>query len=359
MFYVHCANGEFRIRIGDDILFDTLGHEQYGSKQASLSLEAGKDYEVCLEYRRTWLYNEFRFGWEKMQNEYDEALAAASEADLVIFCGGYTDRSEGEGVDRSFGMPKALEDLLIEVAKVNRNTVVVLTAGGNVDMRRWIHRVGAVVHAWYPGQEGGTAVAEILFGEVNPSAKLPVTFEKSLEDRSSFDCYHDNNGDNRVELSDGVFCGYRHFDREGIEPMFPFGFGLSYTTFAFEDLQLSSATMKPDQTIMASFDLTNTGRRAGAEVAQLYISDVKASLPRPIKELKGFVKVQLEPGERKRVQIPIDISNLQFYDSDARRWTAEPGEFHVLIGASAEDIRLQSSFRLEDPHDGRGQDFVR
>jgi beta-glucosidase len=269
------------------------------------------------------------------------AIDAARNADAVVFCGGHTLRSEGEGFDRTFGMPAVLEDLLLQVAEVNPNIAVVLTAGGNVDMRRWLDKVKAVLHAWYPGQEGGRAVAEILFGDVNPSGKLPVTFEKRLEDRSSFNCYHDDDHDKHVTLSDGIFSGYRHTDAADVAPQFPFGFGLSYTTFAYENLRVSTPALRRGHVLSVRFDIVNTGERAGAESAQVYVRDEHASLPRPQKELKGFAKVFLQPGARASVTVELDDRAFRFYDS-AQGWQVEPGAFEILIGASAQDIRLRT-----------------
>jgi beta-glucosidase len=233
------------------------------------------------------------------------------------------------------------------MAAANENTAVLLHAGGNVDMEGWLDSVKGLLHMWYPGQNGGQAAGEILFGQVNPSGKLPATFEQNLEDRGSTDCYHDEDDDKRVQLYDGVFTGYRHFDREGIEPRFPFGFGMSYTSFEYSDLQLSTDTVDVAEGLTARFQLTNTGDRAGAEVAQLYLADVDATVPRPPKELKGFARVELEPGENRTVEIELGPEALEFFDMDTGEWTSEPGEFRVLVGSSSRDIHLEATFRLE------------
>ena len=259
-----------------------------------------------------------------------------------MVCVGFDDVTEGESFDRPFAMPPELEQLVIEVAQAQPNTVVVLTAGGNVDMRRWLGLVKGLLFAFYPGQEGGRAIAEILLGRVNPSGKLPVTFEKRLEDRSSFHSYHDEDADLRVRLDDGVFTGYRHTDARSIEPQFPFGFGLSYTTFAYENLSLSAPSMAIEGRITVSFDIVNTGSVAGAEVAELYVHDVVASVPRPPKELKGFAKVRLEPAERKRLEICLDRRAFEYYDADGHEWVVEAGQFEILVGTSCVDIRLSA-----------------
>jgi beta-glucosidase len=243
-------------------------------------------------------------------------------------------------------MNEELTRMLLAVTRVQPNIVVVLTAGGNLDMEPWIDRVPAVLHAWYPGQAGGRALAEILCGRVNPSGRLPATFERRLEDRSSFDSYHDDDGDLRVRLADGILGGYRHFDQNGIAPRFAFGHGMSYTRFAYENLSLSHAAIDADQTLDVSLEVVNVGDRAGADVVQLYVSDVECRLPRAPKDLKGFTKVELRPGERRRVTLSLGIDALGFYDPERAAWTHEAGEFEVLLGRSATDIRLRARFRL-------------
>jgi beta-glucosidase len=243
-------------------------------------------------------------------------------------------------------MNPALERMLIEVAAAQPNTVVVLTAGGNLDMSGWIDRVRAVLHAFYPGQAGGQALAEIIFGVVNPSGKLPATFEKRPEDRGSFPHYFDHDGDDRVTLGDGIFSGYRHFDRHGIEPRFAFGFGLSYTTFRLSNLRLSSRQLAAGQTLGVTIDITNTGPRAGAEVVQVYVRDVASRLPRPLKELKGFTRVVLEPGRSTEARVELGSSAFEYYDPEAHGWVLEPGEFEILVGVSANDIRASARLSI-------------
>ena len=352
-FYQLVCDGACRVRVGDRVLFDNWSSAAPLPPFAEMALEAGREYAVQAEYRslRDWLA--FRVGYEPVSaiaGLRARAVEAARTADVVIFCGGHDRRSEGEGFDRSFAMPVDAEGLLVDAARACPRTVVVLTAGGHVDMERWIDRVPALLHAWYPGQEGGTAVADILFGRVNPSGKLPATFERRLEDRSSSACYHDADGDKRVALTDGIFTGYRHVDRHGPAPRFPFGFGLSYTSFAFENLALSPPAIASGEPLTVAFDVVNAGAVAGAEVAQVYVSDLEASLPRPAKELKGFAKVALRPGERRRVEVRLDPRSLSFYDPDRAAWVAEPGEFEVLVGSSSASLPLRARFRL-----GRGK----
>ncbi len=349
IFYLHIWDAKYRVQIGDRTLLADESGNSSGLKTACLDLEAGVSYPVTVEYRWVRFFNNtIRFGWEHHDGvlaERDRAAQLAREADAAVVCVGFNPNLEGEGIARSFALPDGQDELILTVAEANPNTIVVVNAGGNVEMTRWIDRVEGVLMAWYPGQEGGHAIADILFGRVNPSGKLPVTFEARLEDRSSFACYHDENNDQRVPVADGIFAGYRHHDRTGVSPLFPFGHGLGYTTFAYENLRLSSKTLPRGGTLTISFDLVNTGEPAAAETAQLYLGDEEASVPRPAKELKGFVKVFLKPGERRRVKFPLDETALRFFDMRLHDWKAEPGRFIVHIAASAADIRLTGSFR--------------
>jgi len=208
----------------------------------------------------------------------------------------------------------------------------------------WLEKVAAVVQAWYPGQECGNAIADVLFGDTNPSGKLPQTFPVRLEDNPAYLNFPGENG--KVYYGEGLFVGYRYYDKKKIAPLFPFGFGLSYTTFDYGPLSLSAQEISPDDTVQVSVEITNTGQRAGKEVVQLYVHDQQARLQRPEKELRAFAKVQLEPGERTMVTLSIARDALAYYDDLAHEWVAEAGEFEVLVGASSQDIRGTAVFAL-------------
>jgi beta-glucosidase len=243
-------------------------------------------------------------------------------------------------------MSEEQEGLIRKVAEVQPNLIVILNGGGGVDMRRWIDAVRGLIVAFYPGQEGGQAIAEVILGDCNPSGKLPITIERNPEDRSSFECYHAPDEQKRVRLTDGLLVGYRHFDRYGIEPLFPFGFGLSYTQFLFENIELSSSQIDEDDSIEVTFDVTNAGARPGTEVAQLYIRDLNAGLDRPEKELKAFSKVFLDPGERKQVRIQLDRSALEHYDVAQDSFAVHPGQFEALVGCDSKHISLRAAFSV-------------
>jgi len=281
----------------------------------------------------------------------DRATAAAAAADVAICVVGLTHEfaQDAEGVDRpNMRLPFGQDELISKVVEANPKTVVVLVSGSPLAMDPWLDEVPSVLQAWYAGMEGGHALARVLFGEVNPSGKLPLTFPKKLEDSPAhaLDAYPGK--DATVQYKEGILVGYRWFDTKDIEPLFPFGHGLSYTTFAYDKLEVAPGDNDGQgPTATVKLELANTGELAGAEVVQVYVADVAASLPRPAKELKGFAKVALEPGQRTTVEIPLPITAFAFYEPGRRGWLAEPGEFEILVGSSSRDIRLQGTFALE------------
>ncbi len=345
--YLKAINGTYRLTVGENVFSSEDKKEGFGVE--TVELKTGVPVRFELEFKVTASWKMIKFGWEyegSIHEEYKKAVDLARGADAVILSLGFTKETEGEGRDRDFSLPSSEKIFMEEILGLGKDVIAVVYAGGNIEMASWISKVRALIYAWYPGQEGGTALAEIIFGKINPSGKLPATFEVKPEDRSSFDNYHDSDKDKRVQIRDGIFCGYRHVDKTNILPLFPFGFGLSYTQFRYENLKLSSNKMKEKDSIKVIFELINAGEREGSEVCQLYISDVETVLPRPVKELKGFEKVFLKPGERKRVEMKIDISMLRYFNPDRKKWMADAGEFKVRVGASSLDIRLEGSFWL-------------
>jgi beta-glucosidase len=269
-------------------------------------------------------------------------LAAESEAAVVVV--GFSPANEREGYDRTFELPAGQDDLIRSVAEANPNTVVVLQAGGPVAMP-WIDKVRAVVMAWYPGQAVGQAISAVLFGDENPSGKLPVTFPKTWSDSPAHDHYPGT--DLRVRYAEGIYVGYRHFDSKGIDPLFPFGHGLSYTTFTYSDLIIDNPRLRERQILSLSMKVRNSGRHPGAEVAQLYLRDLEASVDRPPRELKGFQRVVLAPGETADLTFRLDPDALAFWDEKTKAWVAEPGMFEIQVGASSRDLRLVGAFNYD------------
>ncbi len=346
--------GFYRLYVDGQLLFDNWAITTAIMNSASLQLQA-KPHKIVLEHhgRANWLGTRLKLGIVPTDSVVrPEAKILAAQADAVIVAAGFDPETESEGADRTFYLPPGQSELIREMAAANPNTVVVITAGGGVDMAPWLDQVTAVVQAWYPGQEGGTALAEIVFGDVNPSGRLPVTFERRWEDNPTHDSYYPQPGTNRVVYKEGVFSGYRGFDHNGTTPLFPFGYGLSYTAFAYGNLSVSKvASTDPTSPWQAEvqFDVTNTGKREGAEVAQVYIGSQGSPVPRPPKELKGFAKVNLRPGETRRVTVRLDHRAFSFYDVTARHWRAVAGSYDILVGRSAAAIELRSQFTLAEP----------
>jgi beta-glucosidase len=283
----------------------------------------------------------------------EQAVAAARQADVAIVVGGLNhDRGfDAEGADRAnLELPGGQAALVSRVLEANPRTVVVLVSGGPVEMEPWLARTPAVVQAWYGGMEGGNALAAALFGDVNPSGKLPVTFPRALADSPAHALGNYPGKDGTVRYEEGLLVGYRWFDARAIEPLFPFGHGLSYTTFEYSALRvrgpLATAGEESGALAVVEVDVANTGSRAGSEVVQIYVGDSRSSLPRPPKELKGFRKVALAPGEKRTVTIALGPEAFAFYEPGKQVWLAEAGEFGVQAGSSSRDIRARGSFRL-------------
>lgn len=280
-----------------------------------------------------------------------EALDKAKEADLIIYIGGMNKnaRQDCENRDRdSYDLSYGQNELIAALAKVQKN-IIVVTYGGNPYATPWLGQVQALVHCWYLGSMSGTTLAEILSGKVNPSGKLPVTFAKRQGDYPCFQYGKEGYpGVNRqVYYKEGIYVGYRYFDTKRVAPQFPFGFGLSYTTFRYGRPSLSATTMTADGSVRVTVAVTNTGKREGKEVVQLYIGDEKCSEERPAKELKGFEKVSLQPGETKTVSFTITAEDLKFWSEQTHGWTAEPGKFRAYVCASETDVRGTADFELK------------
>ena len=277
-----------------------------------------------------------------------DAAAAARKADAVIFVGGLnkSNHQDCEGDDRlQYGLPYAQDKVIGALAEANPNLAVVIVSGNAVAMP-WIDRVPAVLEAWFSGSEAGNALADVVFGAVNPSGKLPFTFPVRLEDNGAH-TLGEYPGADKVKYNESIFVGYRWHDKEQLKPLFAFGHGLSYTAFAVGNVKADRTTLAPNGSIRISADVTNTGDRAGAEVVQLYIGDEQSSLPRPVKELKGFQKVSLNPGQTRTVTFEITPGMLHDYDDAKGAWVAEPGAFTAYVGAASDDIRGTVEFELK------------
>ena len=280
--------------------------------------------------------------------------ALLKSADAVVVCVGFFDptsgtanprnpRSEGEGFDRHYELGPGQRELIVEAERANPKTIVILNAGGSVRTTDWINEARVLLHAFYPGQEGGTAMAEILFGKVNPSGKLPFSWEKRWEDCAAYHNYPTAENPKSNKYEEGVFLGYRWFDSKRIAPLFPFGYGLSYTKFTYTTLQVSESSGGLSQ---VTATVTNAGDRAGAEVAQVYVEPPTDNIPRPAQELQGFSKIFLEPGQSAQVTIPVKTESLRYWNPDTKEWTLTPGEYIFRIGGSSRQLTQEARVRL-------------
>ncbi len=292
----------------------------------------------------------FAEGYNDQEDKVDEkmveeAVKAAKEAEVAVVFAGLPDAFESEGYDRThMQMPKSQNHLIEEIVKVQPNVVVVLHNGSPVEMP-WISKVKGVLEAYLGGEAVGEAEYRILFGEVNPSGRLSETFPLKLEDNPSYLYYIGE--EDVVEYREGVFVGYRYYDKKKMDVLFPFGYGLSYTDFAYSNLKLDKKAMKDTEVLTVSVDVTNTGTMAGKEVVQLYVADEESTVIRPVKELQGFEKVELAPGETKTVSMKLDARAFAYYNVQLRDFHVESGSFKIMIGRSCTDIKLEDTVMVE------------
>jgi beta-glucosidase len=343
-------SGGDRLLIDGKVVLDNWSVRKALVSHATVDLQAGP-HKVVFEHfvpgRPDFFGGTLRVGIAPEAGIVDPgAKALAEKADVVVVAAGFDEDSESEGGDRTFDLPFGQDELIREMAAASKNTVVVVTSGGAVDTRGWLDRVPAFLESWYPGQAGGTALAEILLGEADPSGRLPISYDKSFDEDPSRDSYYPAPGTRKVVYKNGVFVGYRGYEQAGTKPLYPFGYGLSYTTFAYANLELKSVGTDAAPRYEVSFDVTNTGQRAGADVAQVYVGEPKAQVPRPPKELKGFSRVELRPGESKRVSVSLDPRSFAYFDEASGKWHADAGEFEVLVGRSSADVALSGKLTL-------------
>jgi beta-glucosidase len=342
-------NGGYRLYVDRKLVFDNWKTWYAFVSQVSMRLTAGP-HQVELDYyaKNGWGKTTLNLAFARPEALVSRrAKSLAARCDAIVIAVGFDADTEGESSDRSFGLPPGQDELVNEIAAINKRTIIIMTSGGSVDMTAWIDRVPALFESWYSGQEGGTALAQLLFGDFNPSGRLPISFERRWEDNPVHDTYYPQNGEKKVRYSEGVFLGYRHFDKPGTKPLFPFGYGLSYSNFEYKNLTVSPAQVSGDQLATVAFDISNVGSRAGADVAELYVGDRHAPVPRPLKELKGFTKVDLKPGETRHVEISLNRRAFCYYDVNHHQWTVAPGEFDLYIGRSAAEIELTGKVSVQ------------
>ncbi len=341
------SDGVGKLYVDDKLLIENIGTwttpvEPSVVKFARIDLQAGNARRIRVEYERGKENSAVELVWaDAPPNPFAEAVEAAKNSDYAVVFAGLNIDYEGEGLDRfDMNLPDLQNELIQAIVEANPQTIVVINSGTPNDLTRWIQKVPAVLQSWYPGMEGGNAVADVLFGDVNPSGKLPVTFGKRREDYADFP--HSMIVNDKITYAESIFVGYRHFEREKIRPLFPFGHGLSYTSFVYSDLKIENK----GAILKGSLQIKNTGRREGAEIAQIYVGDSASSLPRPPKELKAFRKINLSPNQTATIKFELKKEDFSFYDAQKQRWIFEPGEFEISIGASAGDIRLRRKVAL-------------
>ncbi len=358
------GSDHYKVSVDGKQILEQVQVEGQHPESASIDLSAGQTLQVVADYLPGFVGNRFGLGIINESEMISEDVRTfASAADAVVVAVGFNPSTESEGLDRTFTLPWGQDALIEAVAAANPHTVVTLTGGGAMDTRRWLDKVPALLDTWYPGQEGGTAVADVLFGRHNPEGKLPVSFDRSWEENPSYKDYYPIPGADtslhvtevdhpvvdyvipHVKYNDKLMVGYRYWTTTGKHPLFPFGFGLSYTTFTFSKLEVP-ASAASGSTVKVSFDITNTGKAAGAEVAQVYVSDPSAKTDRPERELKGFEKVSLTPGETKHVTLTLDARAFSYWEAATHKWIIDSGKFVIRVGDSSENTPLHADLTL-------------
>lgn len=344
------AVGWGKLYLDGKLIIDHSADSDMGKQVTmEIKLAGGRSYAIKVEYywKGNPRWRSMAFGHQPPQTKdtIAEAVKLAKKSDVVVLIASLNGEWETEGADRvDMKLPGSQNELIERVVKANKNTIVVLNVGSPVEMP-WIEKVPAVIQLWYNSQEQGNALADILFGDENPSGKLPTTFPIRLEDNPAFINYPGENG--KVHYGEGIFVGYRYYDKKKISPLFPFGHGLSYTKFKYSNLRVSKKSITPDQTVTVKVDVTNTGKVVGKEIVQLYVRDIKSTFARPEKELKAFEKIELKLKQTKTVTFTLDREAFWYFDTLKNAWSTEAGEFEILVGASSRDVRVSGNVTLK------------
>ena len=336
----------YRLFVNGQKVIDEFKAGSTRERRYTINVTAGEKYAICLEYFQGGGGACIDFAWQK-EGDTDRFQRELNKADVVVAFFGHNSSSEGEASDRSFGLPSDVKDLILEAQKCSKPIVGVVNAGGNVEMQDWEPKMRGLIWGWYGGQEAGTAMAEVLLGDYNPSGKLPVTFEKKWEDNPCYNSYYDN-GTKKVNFTEGVMVGYRGYDKSGKEVQYPFGYGLSYTTFSLSDIQVADAS-DDNHMVEVSCRIKNTGEMAGAQVIQLYVGKNGSSpVVRPVRELKNYTKVFLAPEEEQDVTLYLSKDAFSYYDVNRKSFVVDNGEYNIELGFSSRDIKLKSNIEIND-----------
>ena len=316
----------------------------FGGGSGSMTPVEGRNVTLYAGLSRLRGYKVELMDWQNP--DYD----LLRKAGTVIYAGGFDHDSESEGFDRTYELPEGQNETIARLAEANANLVVVIYSGGEVDVRPWLDKAAGLVMAWYPGQEGGTAMASILSGAVSPSGRLPFTFWGSLEANPAYANYHASDNPSRrksdrkfAEYKEGIFLGYRGMERFGVKPLFPFGYGLTYSSFAYSDIDVATA----EEGLEVKFKVTNTGWRRAAEVAQVYLAPIGSEVLKPSIELKGYEKVALDPGKSVTLTVKVPYSSISHYDTGVHDWVCDHGRYRVQVAASSTDVRLSEEIVIK------------
>jgi beta-glucosidase len=354
------SSGPVRVSVDDRLVIDQWDEWQAGGEifglasreyRGALEMVSGRTYRITVENRTPvggspvgLKILRLGIGAPTSDADLDTAARLAAESDVAVVCVGLSGEWDTEGMDRPhMDLPGRQDELVRRIAAANSNTIVILQSGGPLTLP-WVDEVAAVLQAWYPGQECGNAIADVLFGMVNPSGRLPQSWPVTLANNPATLSYPGERG--VVKYREGVYSGYRFYDTMQYEPLFAFGHGLSYTAFTYGDVRVSANEIAPGESVTVEVDVTNMGDRAGAEVVQLYVRDVESELPRPDKELKAFARIDLGPGETGTVSMTLDMRSFAYFDDLRNAWIAEPGSFELLVGSSSRDIRICTAVTL-------------
>ena len=369
-------HGDFTVRWTGKVLAPVTGDYEFGVRAAGpttvyldgkqaidikgqegtykVHLEKGHKYDLKVEYHGHGYSPDMGYslsiqlGWQHPEDaSINNAVRVASHSDVAIVFAGTSNHFESEGFDRkSLELPDNQDELIQRVARANKHTIVVLTTGAPVLVNKWINQVPAVLESWFDGSEIGNAIADVILGNYNPSGKLPITFVKTWSQEPEA-IQHYNDSDTLITYSDGLYVGYRYFDSKHIKPEFPFGYGLSYTSFKYSDLNIQNNSTAGNPNVEVSFRITNTGHRSGAEIAQVYVHEEHPELDRPEKALKGFARVELNPGQSQEVHLKLAGDAFHYFNPDKKAWVIDPNKFDILVGSSSADIHLQKQIALQ------------
>ncbi len=336
-----------RLYVNDKLVIDNWGNHAVQYESHPIRLEKGRFYRIRIDYFQGMGGSALMFGLKPQGSNIDQAaVKAAKESDIALLFVGTSDYYETEGKDRdNLRLPVDQDKLIKEVAAANKNTVVINISGAPVVMDGWVNKVPGLLQAWFGGDEAGNAIADMLLGKYDPSGRLPITFPKRWRDCSAYGSYRKQ--DSVSDYTDGIFVGYRWFDKKNIAPLFPFGFGLSYTKFAYSDFKILSNKQGDESNYKISFNIKNVGGVAGVEIPQLYVHDTEEGIIAPVKELKRFDRVSLQPGETTTVTFELTQSDFAHYDGTDEKWITHPGKYQVMVGSSSRDIQLRGELNIQ------------